>query len=456
MPVVSVHPFTAVKTASRRRGRRRGVDVRPGSVKQARMEAGLSLGQVAQTDISRTAIYFVETGKAKPSLETLQLIAARTDKPLDYFLADASVNDDAALLEVEQLVAAGDNSGALTRSDSLIAKALDIRVREQARLYAAIALVRLGQPARARAYAMTARAYFERVGDVLLTAQALGWEAAGALMTQDPVGVTLAEEAVAKCRSLKQVPSAVEAKLLQILGTALNARHEYKRAIEVYEQAVAAGSSFPDLRGLSYVFGNLSLAYSELGQYSSAARYAHRAMAIQETLRDTLSIALSENNLAVLLHKQGDLTGAFAHAARSIKKFDGLGTEAGKSNVLMTLAELELARSRFQVATEYATAAAEVAERVGEMANAGEGHVWLARIAAAQGDDARADAEFATAFEIFDAAQAGDWQMRAHYLYGEILEARGNLAAANRQLRLALAVVAPREQVLPAAQIAIA
>jgi len=58
------------------------VEIRPGSVKQARLEAGLSLGQVAQADISRTAIYFVETGKSKPSMETLQLIATRTSKPM--------------------------------------------------------------------------------------------------------------------------------------------------------------------------------------------------------------------------------------------------------------------------------------------------------------------------------------------------------------------------------------
>src|SRR2546430_14337242 len=73
-------------TSGRRRGRRRGVEIRPGSGKQARTGAGLSLGQVARGDISRTAIYFVKTGKAKPSRETLQLIAERTRRPVDFFL----------------------------------------------------------------------------------------------------------------------------------------------------------------------------------------------------------------------------------------------------------------------------------------------------------------------------------------------------------------------------------
>src|SRR6195256_5972955 len=96
---------------SGRRGRRRGVEIKPGTVKQARLEAGLSLGQVARGDISRTAIYFVETGKAKPSMETLQLIAERTGRPLDYFLASPQSEEPrpaAALTEIEQLIARAD------------------------------------------------------------------------------------------------------------------------------------------------------------------------------------------------------------------------------------------------------------------------------------------------------------------------------------------------------------
>jgi len=96
MPEVQTHPFAGEsptirgRAASGRRGRRQGVEIKPGTAKQARLEAGLSLGQVAGSDISRTAIYFVETGKAKPSMETLKLIAARTGRPLDFFLVRPS------------------------------------------------------------------------------------------------------------------------------------------------------------------------------------------------------------------------------------------------------------------------------------------------------------------------------------------------------------------------------
>src|SRR5437588_12895641 len=112
--------------SSRRRGRRRGIEIRPGAVKQARAEAGLSLGQVAQRDISRTAIYFVETGKAKPSMETLQLIASRTKKPLDFFLGEGTeAANEAALADIERMVVTGDNDGAVAAAEDFVARTVD-------------------------------------------------------------------------------------------------------------------------------------------------------------------------------------------------------------------------------------------------------------------------------------------------------------------------------------------
>ena len=70
------------------RGRPRpGVDVDSVRVRQARIEAGLTLAQVAGDEVSRTFIHLVEHGRSRPSKETLALIAKRTGKPVEYFLA---------------------------------------------------------------------------------------------------------------------------------------------------------------------------------------------------------------------------------------------------------------------------------------------------------------------------------------------------------------------------------
>jgi transcriptional regulator with XRE-family HTH domain len=71
---------------TKRRGRRKGVVVREGSVAQARREAGLTLAEVARGEVSRTAIHLVEKGLARPSMETLEHIAHQTGKPMSFFL----------------------------------------------------------------------------------------------------------------------------------------------------------------------------------------------------------------------------------------------------------------------------------------------------------------------------------------------------------------------------------
>src|SRR6266566_9398251 len=123
MPESDARPDQS-RRPSGRRGRRHGIEIRPGSVKQARAEAGLSLAQVANGAISRTAIYFVETGKAKPSMETLKLIAERTGRPLDFFLARPSTMEPRSsegTIEIERLLATGEHAEALALAETVLA-----------------------------------------------------------------------------------------------------------------------------------------------------------------------------------------------------------------------------------------------------------------------------------------------------------------------------------------------
>ncbi len=69
-----------------RRTRGRGVAVIPERIRQARLERGMSLAQVAGSEVSRAFIHLVEQGVARPSLPILELIAERTGKRTDYFM----------------------------------------------------------------------------------------------------------------------------------------------------------------------------------------------------------------------------------------------------------------------------------------------------------------------------------------------------------------------------------
>jgi tetratricopeptide (TPR) repeat protein/DNA-binding XRE family transcriptional regulator len=451
MPDVLVRPDGAVDVtrtgkSSGRRGRRRGVEIKPGTVKQARLEAGLSLGQVARGDISRTAIYFVETGKAKPSIETLKLIAERTGRPLDYFLVSPIAEDrplPMAILEIERLISVGDNLGAAALGETALGQGPDPDTAARMKFHLSMAYLRLAQPVVARRLASAARAYFEQAGDILMTAECLGNEAIAAYVMEEPSAIALAEAALATSRSLNPVPRLTESRLLMILGNVHFMNEDWQAAIDTYEQAISAGDVVHDLRGLSFLYSGLSSAYQELGQYDQAGRLAQRALNIHQTLNDQLSLARSENNLGLLLVRAGDLTTARPHIERSLRLFEESGVEVGKSHIILSLAELALAKHDLVEADRLGRDALALAHKLSEFAAVSEAHFWLAKVAEARGDDEVVDAEFASAFEALGQQPGKGRAARQHAMYAEILEARGDLAAANRQLKLALAAAPP-------------
>ncbi|MHB8689570.1 MAG: tetratricopeptide repeat protein [Candidatus Dormibacteria bacterium] len=430
------------KASSGRRGRRRGIEIKPGTVKQARAEAGLSLAQVAGGEISRTAIYFVETGKAKPSMETLKLIAERTGRPLDFFLSRPSTMEarsSAGTLELEQLVAMGDPTGALASGEALLLTERDPEVMARIKFLMATAHLRLAQWVQARRLASTARAYFEQNGDMLMTAECLGSEASAAYMMQDPSALALAEGALATCRSLNPVPTLTESRLLGVLGGVHTSNHHWEAAIQAYEQAIAAGDVIQDLRRLSLNYHGLSFAYQELNNFEQATHYARRAMTISETLNDRISLARTENNLGLLLLQSGDRLKARTHLESAIRRFTEAGIEAGLAIVMTSLCELELAESNFDEARRFGQKALDTATRLSEEGTVADSHLWLGMVAAASGDQEAADAEFAATFGVLEKLGSPPQRSsRAHAFYAEILEARGDLHGAVKHLRLAL------------------
>lgn len=432
--------------------------MRPEAIKQARLDAGLSLGQVARGDISRTAIYFVETGKAKPSMETLRLIADRTGRPLDSFLAEpatAPLPVD-ALAELERLMAIGDNVAAAARGEHLLAQHLDEESAARVKLIAALAYLRLAQPVPGRRYAAAARAYFERSGDRLATAEALGTEAQAAYLTEDPIALSLAEAALDALRSLKSIPPSTESRLLMILAGVHLINGRWRDAIQTYEQAIAAGEVVHDLHRMSLVYSGLSLAYKESGQVNEAVRYAQKALNIHEMLHDRLSLARSLNNLGYMLIGLREFVPARRHIERAIRIFEEEGVEVGRGHHILSMSELEFEEGNLDEARKLAEEAAELSARHGEHVIESEAHMWLGRIASERGDVEGSDREFRIAIEAAERLGSSPRLSRIHEAYADVLEARGELAAANHHLKVALTHSVPVARHAAEARIAIA
>jgi len=115
-----------VMPVSKREGSRKGIAIRLGSVAQARREAGLTLAQVADGKLSRTAIHLIEKGFIRPSMQTLRQIASQTRKPLSFFLLApeglSPFNERVGLQRAKRYLVEAFAAGEATREPSIQAK----------------------------------------------------------------------------------------------------------------------------------------------------------------------------------------------------------------------------------------------------------------------------------------------------------------------------------------------
>lgn len=432
----------------RRAGHRRlpGVDLRAGAVKQARKESGLSLAQVGKGMVTAPAIYLIETGRTRPSLPTLEHIALRTGKPVEFFLADQSGNADqtkTGLIELEAMVAEGRFAEAIALGARLLDLGSSAHRLGQLRYLLAQAHLQLGKPDMAVSFLREAHAHFESVDDTLMLAECIGSEATVAYMTQKPEALGLAERALAVCRGLKHVPASTEARLLSILAAVHFVNRDWPAAIKLYEEAIAVAGSLFDLGRMAKMYSGLSSAYRETGHVDAAVKYAGRSIALLEVLRDRVSLARAENNLALILLAKGDRVAAQKHLDRSLELAEETNLEVGRSHVLMSLCELSLLEGNLQAARQFADQALAMAERMGEAANVAEAHLWLGRIAAELGDDELCDTEFDIAIRGLTEVGVEERLMRCHGIYAEILENRGELKSAYEHMKKAFSASRP-------------
>ncbi len=252
--------------APRATGRRRlpGINLRQGAVKQARSEAKLSLAQLGKDHVTAPAIYLIETGRTRPSLPTLEHIARRTGKPIEFFLADpGGVTDEGhdSLSQLESLVAENRFAEAAELGARLIATASSAHRLGRIRYHTAFALLNLRRPKEAAPLLHEAHAHFEAAGDKLMLCECIAAEASLLYLTQRPGAVDLALSGLALCRTITPVPQPTEARLLTVLANAHIVNKEWEPAIAAYQEALKAADVIRDLRRLALMYGGLCNAY---------------------------------------------------------------------------------------------------------------------------------------------------------------------------------------------------
>ena len=279
-------------------------------IRKVRMELGLSLAGVAQKDFSRAFLNQVELGRARPSTRTLQIIAERLHRPVEYFLQDPQ-NSAAALelrlAEAGTRIRQGDGERARHLMTQLLALSqISPEIRARAQLVLAEALLRLRAIPEA----------IEVLELAIKASEASGWRA---------LSVELYDRMGTAYYSLRRPHEAgrwwdkalggyedagLSDPLLKarILGHRANLHYiagAMREAIAGYQTAIAAAEHVLDMQALGGLYEGLAMSFQKTGDVTRALEYAQRSLRLFDTLRDVRMSAQLRNNMAEILLSQG-------------------------------------------------------------------------------------------------------------------------------------------------------
>jgi len=417
------------------------VPIDPEAVRQARLKAGLSLAQVAGTELTRQAVHLIETGKVRPSLRSLRIIALRLGVAPQAFQLAADGDDDSAerwASELERLCDWQRYQEAVEVAQGLLARDSGTSERAVANLFLGRALVHLGQADEALRHLRRAVRLFHGEDDPWSAAEARDWEAGALALKEDPRAVTVSEDALRRYRALEPRRPEVEARMLEHLAAVLSQHGEFAKAHGSYAEALYVAGPVLDLVRLARIYHGMSGCHARLGETRRAIEMASRAVALYAVEHDLrplparIDLPRIENDLGMLLMLDGQVDRAEELFLSALDRLEEAGMRRLRSYVTLSLADVAQARGRMDDAVELVERAIQQAGESEEPMALAVAHQQLGQVRAARQEHALADAAFDRALAMWTDLGLEAQRDECQAAQQRALEARGDVARLER------------------------
>ena len=411
------------------------------------------MAQLAGPELTRQAIFLIETGRTRPSMRTLELIAKRTGKAVQSFVTapeHAKANSevaDARVAELQALCLQQHFDKAITLGLPILEGKIPPKIEAHVRHYVGQAFVRSMRPDDGLEHLRRAQALLERDPDPWLTAECADWEACALYLKEDGRALSVAERALKLCRATEPRLPGTEARILEHIASIHVRNHAFDRAITFYEEALRTAGAMRDLPRLGRTYHGLSIAYQERGDIVRAIEYTHKALALYALEQDKALLARGENELGLLLMRQGQTTRAEDAFHTALAHFEEAGTERAKSHVLLSLAELQLRTGRYDDGIQTAKRAIRLAQRLDERLALASGRQLLAQLYEQLGRHQAADREFNFILRLLKKDGLHDRLAESHASYAEMLERRGDRGRSTQHWKQAASLALHRQPV---------
>ena len=409
-------------------------------IRKVRLELGLSLARVAGKEFSRAFLNQVELGRSRPSARTLQIIADRLHRPIEYFLQDPKDSTTALellLAEAGTRLRQGDPAQARALATELAGRRnLPPETRARAQLLLAEALLRLREVNDAMPILRAAIRASEDAGWSALAVELYDrMGSAYYLLRQPHEAGRWWDKALATYEEVQLADPRLKARILGHVANLHYVAGQSREAIAGYLAAIASAGPVLDMQALGGIYEGLAVAFQKTGQVERALEYAQRSLRLFETLGDVRMSAQLRNNMAKILLEEGragEAERVFLEGADQLRRVDEKdllplllagAAEAALEEGQLSTAEARLAEALAAVPESRDPLTRLTAARIG------------GRIAQAGGQPGQARSHFEAALEIATAVDSRMERSRVLYDYAQVLEAQGDAIGAIARYR---------------------
>jgi len=379
-------------------------------IRGRRKELGLTQTELGGGNLTKGFISLVEKGRAKPSLQTLLLLAERLQKPVGYFLEPGTLLSTKAVRVAVASAWVAIKQGDYTRAAEHFEEALslgkesrDKSVEAECHIGLAMALAHLRQFDLAEESLQRGQELAVAIGDsrhLVRINHVLGIIAYFQRRLED--ARRHFSEGFQRFQATNDTDLSLGGILLYNLGNTYMELGDHVEAARWYEQALALVEPTEDLHRLGLVHVQLGVAQRERGDYETAIVHLTKAEHLFEVLQDTRLLGWAHNSIGITLLARGNVDDAIAHINTSLRIKGRIGDDPGRARSLTELGRALTMKREFAEADAALVEADRLTKKFGDKTEAARIQVAWARLRSAARQVAEAIRHYEEAIAAFE------------------------------------------------------